>query len=271
MHDSLNKVMAVYDIETPYLTNDGISAIPNIYCIAVTIIDKGKILPTKLFTEYWVPYSDGSLLEAIAFINSADIAVAHNGMGFDIPVIQQVLGVDITVSHYDTLILSKIIFPKDELFSIDAQLNIPKELWASYSLKAFGHRLGNYKIQFEEFDTGLTQQMATYCIQDTNLTADLILFLLGKDNFPLQQVVEIEHQAAAIIAEQTSMGFYLDIDKARELNTALLKEKGEIARELAEEFKPKWLKDGPVKTYKKPSVVRKYLPDNNYTPLIGTK
>ena len=97
------------------------------------------------------------------------------------------------------------------------------------------------------------------------------LFLLEKENFPIQAVLEIEHEVAAIIAEQADMGFYLDIEKARALNTILLQEKGELARELAEIFSPKFLKDGQEKSYKKLSRVKKYLPDTHYMPLIGTR
>ena len=264
-----NKKIAVYDLETDRIPTS------LIYMAGVAIVkidDKGNpyTIPSKVFTHIWTPYSQGSLLEAIALINSCDIVAGFNSVGFDNPEVFKHLGVDIPLPHLDAMILSKIIFPKDSLYAIDAQLGVDKDLWASYSLKAFGQRMGDFKLDFHSFDE-MTEEMAIYCNQDTNLTAQLLIFLLQKEEFPLQQVVEIEHQAAAIIAEQTAMGFYLDIDKARELNTALLKEKGEIARELAEEFKPKWLKDGPVKTYKKPSIVRKYLPDNNYTPLIGTK
>ena len=117
----------------------------------------------------------------------------------------------------------------------------------------------------------MTEEMAIYCNQDVNLTSKLLLHLLSQENFPLEKVVTIEHQAAAIIAEQERYGFYIDIEKARALNTALLTEKLNLSTELLEIFHPKWLKDGPVKEYKKLSTVKKYLPNNHYKPLLGTK
>ena len=106
--------------------------------------------------------------------------------------------------------------------------------------------------------------MSIYCNQDTDLTARLLVFLLNRYNFPIEAVVKIEHEAATVIAEQTAFGFYLDIGMAKVLNTLLLKEKGELARKLADIFSPKFLKDGTVKSYKKPSKVRKYLPNLRY-------
>ncbi|RKX82192.1 MAG: hypothetical protein DRP57_10390, partial [Spirochaetes bacterium] len=166
-------------------------------------------------------------------------------------------------------ILSKIIFSKDDLFSIDPKLGIDKDLWGGYSLKAFGQRLGDFKLDFSDFSE-MTKDMATYCNQDVDLTVQLLLFLLEKPNFPLEAVVDIEHKAATIIAEQTRFGFYIDIEKTRALNTKLLTEKLSLATELADIFSPKWLRDGPVKTYKKLSTTRKYLPDTTYIPLLGT-
>jgi len=267
---SINKTIAVYDIETPFITDKGIKAISEIYCIAVALIIDGVASPAKIYTNYWTTYSNGSLLEAINIMNNADIICAHNGVGFDDIVIRNVLEVNIKQTMYDTLILSKVMFSKDELFEIDAKLDIPKDLWASFSLKAFGYRLGNYKIQYDEFDNGLTKELCTYCKRDTDLTAQLILHLMNQESFPLEKVITIEHQAAAIIAEQTANGFYFDIDKANELNTALLTEKAEIARELSTVFKPKFLKKGQPQTYKKLSKFRKYLPKTKYIPLLGT-
>lgn len=121
------------------------------------------------------------------------------------------------------------------------------------------------KIDFTDFSV-LTSEMAIYCDQDVDLTVKLLLTLLKNKSFPLQKVVTIEHQTATIIAAQEQFGFYLDIEMTRALNTKLLKEKGELARKLASIFGPKFLKDGPEKVYKKPSKVKKYLPNISYVP-----
>jgi hypothetical protein len=175
-----------------------------------------------------------------------------------------------TINSLDLLLLAKLIYTKEELISIDAQLKIDKSLWGSFSLRAFGARLGNDKMHFDEFDTGLTEEMATYCIQDCVVTADLLLHLF-KQEVPSLQILELEHNVLDIIQEQERLGFYFDIDKARELNAKLLQEKLELSTSLAKMFKPKFLKDGPIKTYKKKSTIKKYLPNNNYKPLLGTK
>jgi len=265
------KSIAVFDLETDFIPTtiifmNGVSFIH--------ISDTGEVTttPSKIYTYKWTPYSNGSLLESVELLHTCDYVCGHNLCGFDLPQLKMHLNIDIDFKVLDTLILSKIMYSKDELYSIDASLKLLDTIdWARpYALDAFGKRLGDLKLEFKEFNE-MTEEMAIYCNQDVDLTSRLLLFLLAKDNFPLESVVTIEHQAAAIIAEQTHYGFHIDIEAAKALNTKLLTEKHQLATKLSTIFAPKWLPDGPVKEYKKPSKVRKYLPNNNYKPLLGTK
>jgi len=263
-----NKTIAVYDLETDRIPT---TLIYMMGVSVVTINARGVATstPSKVFTHTWTSYSNGSLMQGISLVNSCDFRAGHNSVGFDDYEVRRYLNILLTKPALDTMILSKIIFSKDDLFAMDPQLKIDKDLWGGYSLKAFGQRLGDFKISFDNFNK-MNEEMAVYCNQDVNLTSKLLLFLLNKENFPLEPVVTIEHQAAAIIAEQTAFGFYIDIDLTRKLNTKLLKEKLELSTELSKIFSPKFLKDGPVKSYKKTSKVKKYLPNTHYIPLIGT-
>ena len=269
--DLQGRTFAVWDIETPRITSEGIGAVPEIYCISVVLVIDGVIQPAKLFTQYYTTYSDGSLLEAIKLINSTDGAVAHNGIGFDNAVLRYVCGVDIKVKSYDTLIISKIMLSSNELISIDAKLGLDKKLWGSYSLKAFGERLGESKLEFTDFDGGLTYDMAFYCKQDTVTGAELFVHLCNQPNWPADNVLELEHECAKIIQEQEHYGFYFNIEKGTALNTTLLTEKLEIGHELEKMFKPKFLPDGKVKTYKGTTKSKKFLPNPKYKPLLGTQ
>ena len=262
LHD---KTIAVWDIEADWIPST------IIYCISVAIVKNGILLEkAKVFTYKWTPYSQGALFEAIQLINACDYHCGHNIIGYDVQMVRKLLLTDITPRPLDTLILAKIIFSKDDLYAMDPNLGIDKDLYGSYSAKAFGQRMNDFKIDYTDF-SHLNEEMAIYCNQDTDLTAKLLIFLMDKENFPIEAVVDIEHKAADIIAQQTEQGFYLDIDMARKLNTDLLQEKGELSRKLLDIFHPKFMADGPVKSYKKQSIVKKYLPNNHYIPLIGTK
>ena len=265
--------VACFDIETPSITSEGIEAITTIWCISVVIIQNGEVIEKYNFTHKWAPYSDGSIMEAVTLLNSTPIIAAHNLCGFDFPVIENVTGTKLIADRLDSLILAKLMYSKDSLIGIDTTLGVGGRLIGSYSLKAFGVRMGgdDQKLEFTDFDGGLTAEMVEYCLMDTVVLANFIRHLVVQENFPISTVITLEHEAAAIIAEQTQFGFYIDIDKARELNTNLLQEKFELATELDTMFNPKFLRDGQMKTYKKLSTVKKYLPNTHYHKLIGTK
>jgi hypothetical protein len=222
-----------------------------------------------LFTKSFT-IGNGSLVQAISLINSCTYRCAHNGIGFDDVVLQKLLQTQLTSIPLDTLIITKLMYTEDELLASDVKSGIDKNLWGKFSLKAFGQRLGNFKIDFEDFTSGYTDEMGIYCKQDTDLTADLLLHLLHDPTFPKWNVLTLETEAAKIIAEQTEYGFYFDIESAKKLNAELLGIINSLAIQLTSVFKPKFLKDGKVKTYSKPSKLRKYLPNDDYKPLLGT-
>lgn len=264
-----NKRIGVYDLETDYIPTT------QIFCNSISFINidahgNYTITPASVYTQYWTPYTNGSLIQSVTLLNECDYVCAHNLMSFDIVEVPKHLGTVLTAQPLDTLILSKLIFSQDELYRIDDTLQIDSTLHGGYSLKAFGQRFGDHKIDYTDF-SHLNKEMAIYCNKDTDLAAQLLIFLLEKPNFPPQEVIELEHKAAKIIQEQTEAGFYIDIDHLKELNSTLLKEKGELARELSTMFSPKFLKQGNPKKYKKLSKSRKYLPNTKYIPLIGTK
>lgn len=252
--------IAKCDIETTFIPEDGnILAIKKIFCIGVQINNER----VQRFTYLWTPYSDGNLIKALQLINSADRVVFHNGVKFDIPVIRNLLG-QITVPVHDTLILAKLMFTEEELYRMDIGIeNMPPKLYGSYSLKAFGFRLGVLKEEFEDF-TAFSEEMVDYMEQDVLVTTALYDTLVAMPNFPSESVIELENQVAYITFQQENNGFYFDIEKARELYTKYRFEFSGIRRKLQRQFKPLFLPDGPVKTTNKLVRRKRYIKLDNY-------
>lgn len=252
-----DKTIAVLDLETDYIPTT------QIFCNSITVIKNGDVVvPVKLYTQYWTPYSHGSLQESIKVVNECDYVCAHNLCGFDNGEIEKYL-TKLLPKQLDTLILAKLIFSKDDLYAMDVGLGVDKDMLGKYSLKAFGQRFGDHKLDYTDF-SHLNEEMGIYCNQDTELAARLLVFLLEKEHFPTEQVIKMEHDVANIIYKQTQFGFYLDKELTVKLDTDLLKEKGELSRKLLEIFHPKFLKDGAEKSYKKVSTVRKYIENKNW-------
>lgn len=205
----------VFDIETSDIP-DLVKNVEQIFCIALKVDDE----PTKCFTYKNVPYSDGSLEEAYEILSKADLLIGHNITKFDIPVIEKFLGT-LPENIVDTLIDAKLCYSKDQLEALDRHFSlVPKNLVGSYSLKAFGERLGNKKTEYEDFSS-LSKEMVEYCKQDVEVTKTLYEHLLERLNYPSEFVRNVEYKVARISYEQEQFGVYFDIDKAMKVATNL--------------------------------------------------
>lgn len=238
--------IAIMDIETTQLCGILLSEIETIFCIGIKINNES----TKCFTFTPTNYSDGDLNQALELLNSCDLIVGHNICKFDIPIIENLLG-KITKPICDTLIDAKLMLPKDKLLEADIKRGLPKALQGSYSLKAFGYRLGIAKLEFDDF-SHLCEAMVTYCKRDVDLTYKLYKKLSSHKDYPKEQVRNCEYEVARIIQAQEEYGFYFDITKARNLATKLKFQADNLNRKLKSIFKPILVADGDIVTPKKP-------------------
>ena len=157
-----------------------------------------------------------------------DKVCAHNGIGFDYPILRQVWGVQIRKSQaIDTLIMSRLHNPVIE---------------GGHSLKAWGKRLGFEKMDFDvtDFNGGLTDEMAEYCERDVAVLAYLHKHLESqfdkwKDAKPS---VELEHEIAIILSRMERTGFKIDKAKAEQMEYDLVSEMDSIKGALQEVFPP---------------------------------
>jgi hypothetical protein len=124
------------------------------------------------------------------FLADCDLIIMHNGINFDAPVLRKTWNVTMKLSQvYDTLVASRLLNPSLE---------------DGHSLDAWGQRLGFPKGDFNDWDNGYSQEMETYCIQDTLVTAKLynhLVTTLQSEKFS-QRSIELEHNVQAIITKQ---------------------------------------------------------------------
>lgn len=173
----------VIDIETN-LKHD------TIWCAVTNDVDTGEV---KVWTE----------AESLRkYLRQSDRFVGHNIISFDAPILNRLWNTRIRLSQvHDTLVMSRLLNPTLE---------------GGHSLEAWGHRLGKHKGSFNDFDSGLTQEMIDYCIQDTHVTVELYK-LLTRELKEFGDSVDLEHSVAAIISRQEKHGFMLDRVKATTL------------------------------------------------------
>ena len=152
--------------------------------------------------------------------------IGHNIIGFDAPVLERVWGIHIPVDILiDTLVLSRLYNPSLE---------------GGHSLDSWGKRFGDPKIDFDDYDGGLTQEMVDYCIQDVALTTRLYKHLtdsLKREEFS-EQCVDLERKVAIITAQQERNGFMLDVEQATLLWQDITHKMRQITEQLQKVFPP---------------------------------
>ena len=172
----------MFDLETNGLIHDA----TRIHCMALhwcqddikeTYNDEPYGDGTYSIKEDWPMGSNYSITTFLGWLETADILVGHNIIGFDIPVIKRIYpwfnprGIVV-----DTLLLSRLYHPN--LLDIDKKHNwkhMPLQLYGRHSLEAYGYRLGEYKGNFAKTTNWKewSQEMQDYCIQDVVVTNKL--------------------------------------------------------------------------------------------------
>ena len=212
---------AIVDIET-----DSLDA-TKVHCIVAKDIDSGRVypFPPDLVTEF----KSWSL--------GVKQFIMHNGLSFDAPVLNRLLGTNIKPSQVlDTLVLSQLFNPIRD----------------GHSLKAWGERLGFPKGDVDTFEV-YTPDMLEYCKQDVNITHKVFQELEKESKGFSAYSSEIEHKIRVIIDQQERNGFAIDMQKAMSLYNLLKDEADKLEKWSVDYFDP---------TVVKLKTKTKYIPFN---------
>ena len=150
---------------------------------------------------------------------------AHNGVGFDYPVINRLWGrgdSDSGTSLKDTLVLSRLANPSRD---------------NGHSLDAWGSTLGYAKGDHSDW-TQLSDEMRTYCKRDVELLSKVHKRLQVELRGFSEESIELEHQVARIIHQQVENGWLLDQGKVWDLLATLKEKKFELEDEVHTTFRP---------------------------------
>jgi len=162
--------------------------------------------------------------EDLEFLGNEDIFITHNGIEFDIPVLNKLWNTKIKLSQVrDTLVMSRLFNPDRE---------------GGHSLRAWGNRLAFEKIEFDNF-AKFSKEMVEYCKRDVALTEKVYLHLLQHGRNFSEKSIKLEHEIAHIINLQSKTGFFLDQRKAMSLYSQTKTKAKNIEKMLQQQFKPR--------------------------------
>jgi len=198
---------AIVDIET-----DSLNA-TKIHCIVARSYETNKV-------KAWVGQECS---EFASWSQQIDTFVMHNGISFDAPVLNRLLGCNIKLSQIrDTLIESQLYNPIRD---------------GGHSLEAWGKTLGFEKGDFHDF-AHYSPEMLEYCKRDTEVTR-LVAQKLEVEGKPFKpKAYELECKVRAIIDKQQKNGFAFKIKEAMILQAQLQDELSTLERKAEEDFEP---------------------------------
>jgi len=174
---------------------------------AIVDIETDSLQPTKIHcivakdlqTSQVQVWDDHNLNQFKDWSKSINRFVMHNGVSFDAPNLNRLLGTEIKLDQIiDTLILSQLFNPIRE---------------DGHSLQAWGNKLKFPKMEQEDFTT-YTEDMLEYCKNDVELTSQVYDKLSKEGATFSSKSIRMEHKVRAIIDQQERNGFALDIRKA---------------------------------------------------------
>ena len=198
----------VFDIEANGLQPD------KIWCIVAKPLGKPV-----------VSFGPNAIDEGITFLQSADVLIGHNILGFDMPVINKLHGVDLSKKVIkDTLVMSRLFNPVRE---------------NGHSLKTWGYIVGFPKNEQPEDWDDFSDEMLKYCQQDVILNEKVYQRLLKEgENFG-EDSIALEHGVAEVLKQQEDNGFEFNQEYAMMLVAQLKERMFEVEKEVQKVFKPK--------------------------------
>ena len=189
------------------------------------------------------------------YLSKATLLIAHNGIGFDFFHLNRLWNTKIGLKKvYDTLVASRLLEPTREnghsLESYGKQLGIPKIDYSAVWSWMMDRR---EEYPGECYDKPIEGLLDYYCIRDVDVLARTFHWIndqLESKGFSADSL-ELEHQVAAIIAQQERNGFKLDTIHATCLLTDLKTKMAGIYEQMQERWPPVTLERFSEKTGKR--------------------
>jgi len=217
------------DIETDGLLDQ----LTKVHCIVLRNMDTDEVQT----------YGPDEIKAGLFTLMHAEEVCGHNWIAFDGPALEKVYPTfTVQGKVTDTLVLSRLM--KTTLFEDDIKqqkLNpenteFPKRLMGSHGLKAWGLRLSDNKGDYDGGWEHFSEEMLTYCVQDTQVTKALYdhLMTLGFS----EESIDLEHSLAHICLRIGNNGWTFDRDAAGKLYATLCQERNEIEGGLDALFDP---------------------------------
>lgn len=124
-----------------------------VHCGVFKDINTGEI--TKFRPE--------QIQEMLKFLDTVDVLIMHNGIGFDWPLLDKLYGYKFKGQKVDTLIMSRLLNPKRLV-----PFNCPNKKAGPHSVEAWGYRVGRGKPEHNDWEN-FSEEMLHRCSEDVEI------------------------------------------------------------------------------------------------------
>lgn len=140
--------IGLFDLEGNGLLN----TITTVHCGVVK--EKGGLL---------IKFKPTEIHAMLRHLESFDVLIAHNGIGYDFPVLKKLYGWEFKGKIVDTLIMSRLLNPKRMV-----PFNCPDKGIGPHGLEAWGYRVGRGKPEHNDWEN-YSEEMLHRCTEDVEI------------------------------------------------------------------------------------------------------
>lgn len=113
--------------------------------------------------QFW-PWPGGDFVKQfLDYLDSFDVLIAHNGIGYDFPLLKKLYGWTYKGKVVDTLIMSRLLNPKRLV-----PFNCANKKAGPHSLEAWGYRVGRGKPEHNDWEV-FSEEMLHRCTEDVEI------------------------------------------------------------------------------------------------------
>src|SRR5574341_1154804 len=141
--------IGIFDLEA----NGLLDTVTKLHCGVVKDINSGEVRKFR-------PNDVKALLE---HLDSFDVLIAHNGIGYDWPLLKKLYKYEYKGKKVDTLIMSRLLNPKRLV-----PFNCPNKKAGPHSVEAWGWRVGRGKPEHNDWEN-FSEEMLHRCSEDVEI------------------------------------------------------------------------------------------------------
>jgi DNA polymerase I-like protein with 3'-5' exonuclease and polymerase domains len=142
-----------FDLEA----NGLLDTVTKMHCCVV------KDKATNEVRKFW-PWVGGDYVkQMLEYLESFDVLIAHNALGYDFPLLKQLYGWEYKGKKVDTLIMSRLLNPKRQV-----PFNCPDKGIGPHGIQAWGYRVGRGKPEHNDWEV-FSEAMLHRCTEDVEI------------------------------------------------------------------------------------------------------